>query len=93
MLDEEQRLGVKQKERLKEIADSVHVLTMTATPIPRTLQLALAGLRDLSLIGTPPVERQPVQTRVLTYDGDIIGQALKRERERGGQSFYVCPRA
>jgi transcription-repair coupling factor (superfamily II helicase) len=92
ILDEEQRLGVKQKERLKEITDGVHVLTMTATPIPRTLQLALAGLRDLSLIGTPPVERQPVQTRVLTYDGDIIGQALRRERERGGQSFYVCPR-
>ena len=92
VLDEEQRLGVKQKERLKEIADGVHVLTMTATPIPRTLQLALAGLRDLSLIGTPPVERQPVQTRVLTYDGNTVGQALRRERERGGQSFYVCPR-
>jgi transcription-repair coupling factor (superfamily II helicase) len=92
VLDEEQRLGVRQKERLKEIADNVHVLTMTATPIPRTLQLALAGLRDLSLIGTAPVQRQPVQTRVLTYDGDIVGRALLREHERGGQSFYVCPR-
>ena len=92
VLDEEQRMGVKQKERLKEIADGVHVLTMTATPIPRTLQLALAGLRDLSLIGTAPVERQPVRTRVLTYEGDAIVQALRRERERGGQSFYVCPR-
>ncbi|GEO38751.1 transcription-repair-coupling factor [Skermanella aerolata] len=92
VLDEEQRMGVKQKERLKEIADGVHVLTMTATPIPRTLQLALAGLRDLSLIGTAPVERQPVRTRVLTYDGEVVVQALRRERERGGQSFYVCPR-
>ncbi|UEM22653.1 DEAD/DEAH box helicase [Skermanella mucosa] len=92
VLDEEQRLGVKQKERLKDIAEGVHVLTMTATPIPRTLQLALGGLRDLSLIGTAPVERQPVRTRVLTYDGDIIRKALLRERERGGQSFYVCPR-
>jgi transcription-repair coupling factor (superfamily II helicase) len=92
VLDEEQRLGVKQKERLKEMAEGVHVLTMTATPIPRTLQLALAGLRDLSLIGTPPVERQPVRTRVLTYDGNTVVQALRRERERGGQSFYVCPR-
>ncbi|EWY39929.1 transcription-repair coupling factor [Skermanella stibiiresistens SB22] len=92
VLDEEQRLGVKQKERLKEAADGVHVLTMTATPIPRTLQLALAGLRDLSMIGTAPVERQPVRTRVLAYDGDVIRQALTRERERGGQSFYVCPR-
>jgi transcription-repair coupling factor (superfamily II helicase) len=92
VLDEEQRLGVKQKERLKEAADGVHVLTMTATPIPRTLQLALAGLRDLSMIGTAPVERQPVRTRVLAYDGEVIRQALTRERERGGQSFYVCPR-
>jgi transcription-repair coupling factor (superfamily II helicase) len=92
ILDEEHRLGVRQKERIKELTDSVHVLTLTATPIPRTLQLAMTGLRDTSLITTPPVERQPIRTRALAYDAATIAKALRHERERGGQSFYVCPR-
>jgi transcription-repair coupling factor (superfamily II helicase) len=92
IVDEEQHFGVKQKERLKELTDNVHVLTLTATPIPRTLQLALTGVRELSLIATPPVDRLAVRTFVLPYDAVTIREALLRERFRGGQSFYVCPR-
>jgi transcription-repair coupling factor (superfamily II helicase) len=92
VVDEEQRFGVAQKERLKELARDVHVLTMSATPIPRTMQLAMAGIRDLSVIATPPVERRPVRTRVVERDGPTVRDALMRERGRGGQSFYVCPR-
>ena len=92
IVDEEQHFGVKQKERLKELTDNVHVLTLTATPIPRTLQLALTGVRELSLIATPPVDRLAVRTFVLPYDPITIREALLRERYRGGQSFYVCPR-
>ncbi|MDD4616067.1 MAG: transcription-repair coupling factor, partial [Alphaproteobacteria bacterium] len=91
IIDEEQHFGVKQKERLKEIRAEVHVLTLTATPIPRTLQLALAGVRELSLIATPPLDRLSVRTFVLPYDPLVIREALMREHYRGGQSFYVCP--
>jgi len=92
IIDEEQHFGVKQKERLKEFRAEVHVLTLTATPIPRTLQLALAGVRELSLIATPPLDRLAVRTFVLPYDQLVIREALMREHYRGGQSFYVCPR-
>ncbi len=92
VVDEEQHFGVKQKERLKHLRAGVHVLTLTATPIPRTLQLALAGVRELSLITTPPVDRLSVRSFVLPYDGLVIREALMREHFRGGQSFYVCPR-
>lgn len=92
VVDEEQKFGVKQKERLKQLKDNVHILTLTATPIPRTLQLALTGVRDLSLITTPPVDRLAVRTNVLPFDPVIIREALMREHYRGGQSFYVCPR-
>jgi transcription-repair coupling factor (superfamily II helicase) len=91
IIDEEQHFGVKQKERLKEFRADVHVLTLTATPIPRTLQLALTGVRELSLITTPPVDRLAVRTFVLPYDPIVIRDALMREHYRGGQSFYVCP--
>ncbi len=92
IVDEEQRFGVKQKERLKELKDNVHVLTLTATPIPRTLQMSLTGVRELSLIATPPVDRLAVRTFVLPYDPMVIREAILREHYRGGQSFYVCPR-
>lgn len=92
IIDEEQHFGVKQKERMKELRAEVHVLTLTATPIPRTLQLALAGVRELSLIATPPVDRLAVRTFVLPYDPMVVREAIMREHFRGGQSFYVCPR-
>ena len=92
IVDEEQHFGVKQKERLKQLKDSVHVLTLTATPIPRTLQLALSGVKEMSLIASPPVDRLAVRTFVLPYDPVIVRQAIMREHYRGGQSFYVCPR-
>lgn len=92
IVDEEQRFGVKQKERLKELKNNVHVLTLTATPIPRTLQMALTGVREMSLIATPPVDRLAVRTFVLPFDPVVIREALLREHYRGGQSFYVCPR-
>ena len=92
VIDEEQRFGVTHKERLKGLKTDVHVLTMTATPIPRTLQLALTGVRELSLIATPPVDRLAVRTFVLPYDPVVIREAIMREHFRGGQTFYVCPR-
>ncbi len=92
IVDEEQHFGVAQKERLKALRAEIHVLTLTATPIPRTLQMALAGVRDLSLIATPPVDRLAVRTFVMPYDGMTIREAIRRERARGGQTFYVCPR-
>ncbi|MGI9382604.1 MAG: transcription-repair coupling factor [Methyloligellaceae bacterium] len=92
VVDEEQHFGVQHKERLKQLRDDVHVLTLTATPIPRTLQLALTGVRELSLIATPPVDRLAVRTYVTPFDPVILREALLRERYRGGQSFYVCPR-
>lgn len=92
IIDEEQHFGVKHKERLKEMRAAVHVLTLTATPIPRTLQLALTGVRDLSMIATPPVDRLAVRTFISPFDPLTIREALLRERLRGGQSFYVVPR-
>ncbi len=92
VIDEEQHFGVSHKERLKELRAHVHVLTLSATPIPRTLQLALTGVRDLSIIATPPVDRLAVRTFVTPFDELIIREALLRERYRGGQSFFVCPR-
>ena len=90
--DEEQHFGVVHKERLKQLRAEVHVLTLTATPIPRTLQLALTGVRDLSIIASPPVDRLAVRTFVSPFDQLVVREALLRERYRGGQSFYVCPR-
>ncbi|MBP7066032.1 transcription-repair coupling factor [Ferrovibrio sp.] len=92
IIDEEQHFGVKHKERMKELRAEVHVLTMSATPIPRTLQLALSGVRELSLIATPPVDRLAVRTYVAPFDPVIIREALLREHFRGGQSFFVVPR-
>ncbi len=92
VIDEEQRFGVKHKERLKELRSDVHVLTLSATPIPRTLQLALTGVRELSLITTAPVDRMAVRTFVMPFDGVVVREALLRERYRGGQSFYIVPR-
>ncbi|TNE63698.1 MAG: transcription-repair coupling factor [Alphaproteobacteria bacterium] len=92
IVDEEQHFGVAHKEKLKELKANVHVLTLTATPIPRTLQMAMSGLRDLSIIATPPVDRLAVRTFVLPFDPVVVREALLREHYRGGQSFYVCPR-
>ena len=92
VIDEEQHFGVAHKERLKEMRSEIHVLTLTATPIPRTLQLSLTGVRDLSIIGTPPIDRLAIRTYVSEFDSVTIREALLRERYRGGQSFYVVPR-
>ena len=92
IVDEEQHFGVTHKEKLKQLRAEVHVLTLTATPIPRTLQLALTGVRDLSIIASPPVDRLAVRTFVSPFDGLVVREALLRERYRGGQAFYVCPR-
>jgi transcription-repair coupling factor (superfamily II helicase) len=92
IIDEEQHFGVAHKERLKQLRGNVHVLTLTATPIPRTLQLALTGVKELSIIATPPVDRLAVRTFILPYDPLVIREAIKREIHRGGQCFYVCPR-
>ena len=92
VVDEEQRFGVAHKERLKDLRAEVHILTLSATPIPRTLQLAMTGVRDLSIIATPPVDRLAVRTSIFPFDELMVREALLRERYRGGQSFYVCPR-
>ena len=92
VVDEEQHFGVSHKERLKELRAEVHVLTLSATPIPRTLQFALTGVRELSLITTPPVDRLAVRTFITPFDPLLVREALLRERYRGGQAFYVAPR-
>ncbi len=92
IVDEEQHFGVTHKERLKELQKGVHVLTLTATPIPRTLQLSLSGVRELSIIATPPVDRLAVKTFVTPFDEVVIKEAILREHFRGGQVFFVCPR-
>jgi transcription-repair coupling factor (superfamily II helicase) len=92
IVDEEQHFGVAHKERLKALKADVHVLTLTATPIPRTLQMAMSGLRDLSVIQTPPVDRLAVRTYVAPWDPVVVREALLREHYRGGQSFFVVPR-
>jgi transcription-repair coupling factor (superfamily II helicase) len=92
IVDEEQRFGVNHKEQLKALKTDVHMLTLTATPIPRTLQMAMSGLRELSVIQTPPVDRLAVRTYVMPWDEVVIREALLREHYRGGQSFFVAPR-
>ena len=92
IVDEEQRFGVTHKEQLKALKTDVHMLTLTATPIPRTLQMAMSGLRDLSVIQTPPVDRLAVRTYVMPWDPVVLREALLREHYRGGQSFFVVPR-
>jgi transcription-repair coupling factor (superfamily II helicase) len=92
IVDEEQHFGVTHKERLKALKADVHVLTLTATPIPRTLQMAMSGLRDLSVIQTPPIDRLAVRTYVAPWDAVVLREALLREHYRGGQSFFVAPR-
>lgn len=92
IIDEEQHFGVKQKEHLKNLQKNVHVLTLSATPIPRTLQLALAGARDMSIIATPPIDRIAIRTFIHAFDPLVVKDAIDRELHRGGQVFYVCPR-
>jgi transcription-repair coupling factor (superfamily II helicase) len=92
IVDEEQHFGVKHKEKLKSLRADVHLLTLTATPIPRTLQMALSGIREMSIIATPPVDRLAVRTYVAPWDPVMVREALLREKYRGGQAFYVCPR-
>jgi transcription-repair coupling factor (superfamily II helicase) len=89
IVDEEQRFGVRQKERLKAMRAEVHLLTLTATPIPRTLNMAMAGLRELSIIGTPPAHRLAVQTFVVQWDGALLREAIQREMSRGGQVYFL----
>ncbi len=92
IIDEEQHFGVAHKEKLKQFKSDVHVLTLTATPIPRTLQLSLTGVKQLSIIATPPVDRLVARTFVMPFDGVMIKEAIYREKYRGGQVFFVCPR-
>jgi transcription-repair coupling factor (superfamily II helicase) len=89
VIDEEQRFGVRHKERIKQLRANVDVLTLTATPIPRTLHMALAGIRDLSVIDTPPEDRLPIKTYVLPYEDNIVREAILREIDRGGQIYFV----
>jgi transcription-repair coupling factor (superfamily II helicase) len=91
-VDEEQHFGVKHKEKLKALRADVHMLTLTATPIPRTLQMALSGIREMSIIATPPVDRLAVRTYITPYDPVVVREALLREKYRGGQAYYVAPR-
>lgn len=92
IIDEEQHFGVKQKERLKAAYKDLHVLTLTATPIPRTLQLSISGIKDISIIATPPISRLPARILIIEAEDNIIREAILREVERGGQIFYTCPR-
>ena len=92
VIDEEQRFGVKHKEKLKELKAKVDVLTLTATPIPRTLHMSMLGIRDLSIIETAPTNRYPVQTYVMETNPGLIREAILREMDRGGQIFYVYNR-
>lgn len=92
VIDEEQHFGVMQKEHLKTLSPNVNILSMSATPIPRTLQMAVAGMRGLSLIASPPIDRLAVRSQVMPYDGLIVREAILREIQRGGQIYFVCPR-
>ena len=89
IIDEEQRFGVQQKERLKDVCKSADILTLSATPIPRTLNMALSGIRDMSVIEEAPHDRHPVQTYVMEYDPGVISDAIKKELRRGGQVYYL----
>ncbi len=92
IIDEEQHFGVSQKEKIKNLKSNIHILSLTATPIPRTLQMSLVGLRDLSIISTAPVNRQTIKTEVISFDEETIKSAIEFENSRGGQVYYVCPR-
>ena len=92
IVDEEQRFGVKQKEKIKRISKNIDVLSLSATPIPRTLHMSLVGARDMSVIETPPQERFPVQTYVIENNDMIIKDAIKREVRRGGQVYFIYNR-
>ena len=92
IVDEEQHFGVKHKEKLKALRADVHMLTLTATPIPRTLQMALSGIREMSIIATPPIDRLAVRTYITPFDPVVVREALLREKYRGGQAYYVAPR-
>ena len=92
IIDEEHRFGVKAKEKIKQMKMNIDVLTMTATPIPRTMHMSIVGIRDMSVIYEPPYNRKPVQTYVLEYDKEVVKEAIIRELERGGQVFYVFNR-
>jgi transcription-repair coupling factor (superfamily II helicase) len=92
VVDEEQRFGVTHKEKLKRLKQNVDVLTLTATPIPRTLHMSLAGIRDLSVLEEPPLDRQPIQTYVMEYHDETVKEAIRREVSRGGQVYYVYNR-
>ncbi len=92
IVDEEQRFGVQHKEQLKNLREQVDVLTLSATPIPRTMQMAMSGVRDMSLITTPPTERRPVSVHVGEYDADVVSAAIRRRWRRGGQVYYVSNR-
>ena len=92
IIDEEQRFGVKQKEQIKQLKKDVDVLTLSATPIPRTLHMSLAGIRDMSVLEMPPVDRRPIQTYVMEYNEELVREAIEREIARGGQVFYVYNR-
>src|SRR5207247_11021182 len=89
VVDEEQRFGVSHKEKIKHLRKKVDVLTMTATPIPRTLNMSLVGIRDMSIIETPPKDRLSIQTNVVKFDQQVIGRAIRNELERGGQIYFV----
>ena len=93
IIDEEQRFGVQHKEQLKNLRESIDVLTLSATPIPRTMQMSLSGVRDMSLILTPPDERRPVEVHVGEWDPDVVSAAIRYEFARGGQVYYVSNRA
>ena len=92
VVDEEQRFGVKHKEKIKQLKTNVDVMTLTATPIPRTLHMSMIGVRDLSVIETPPKNRFPVQTYVMEFNGALVREAIERELARGGQAFYLYNR-
>ena len=92
IIDEEQRFGVGHKEQLKNMRESIDILTLSATPIPRTMQMGLSGVRDMSLIMTPPDDRRPVEVHVGEWDPDVVADAIARELDRKGQVYYVSNR-
>ncbi|MFR3274055.1 MAG: helicase-related protein, partial [Slackia sp.] len=92
IIDEEQRFGVGHKEQMKNLREQIDVLTLSATPIPRTMQMSLSGVRDMSLILTPPDNRRPVEVHVGEWDVDVVSEAIRRELQRGGQVYYVSNR-
>ena len=89
IIDEEQRFGVRHKEKIKKMKRSINVLTLTATPIPRTLHMSLIGIRDMSVLEEPPQDRVPIQTYVMEYNDEMVREAISRELARGGQVYYV----